>query len=126
MTVGEVGLKLLKLEVQQIANALDARVGWRESSHDLWIMGVMSLAHENGRHPHSPDLLDGCEDAELVVNNDIMRRRIPCFYVGQLMLFVHVNQRAPVNRFVKPGALHFAGLEYDVAVGQKNSECPIA
>src|ERR1017187_2380101 len=77
MTLGWVGL-----EVQQVASALDARVGWRVGRQDLRITGVMSLAHKNGRDPRAPELLDGGQDAELVVHHYIMRRRTPCFHVG--------------------------------------------
>src|ERR1019366_7361115 len=92
---------------------------------DLWIQSVVSLPHENSRHPRAPDLLDGGQDAELVVHNDIMSRRIPLFHIGQLVLLVDVNQRVPLDRFIKPGAVHLTRLEDDVAVSEKDSCSPM-
>ncbi len=85
----------------------------------------MSLPHKNSRHPRAPDLLDGGQDAELVVHHYIMSRRISLLHIGQLVLLVDVNQRVPIDRFIKPGTVHFARLEHDVAVGEKDGSSPL-
>src|ERR1017187_7624466 len=54
-----------------------------------------------------------------------MSRRIPLLHIGQLVLLVDINQRVPIDRFIKPGAGHFARLENDVAVSEKDSGSPM-
>ena len=115
--------QFLELPVQQIANPLDAQVGGRVGCQHFWIPSVVSLPHEDGCHPPPPDSLDGGENAQLVIHNYIMSRRIPGFHIGQLAFLMNVNQHVSINRFIKSGAVHFAGLEDDVAVSKKNG-CP--
>src|ERR1035441_3990202 len=78
--------EVLEAAIQQSVDALNTQVrGWA-GGQDLWIQSVMSLPHKNSRHPRAPDLLNGGQDAELVVHHDIMSRRIPLLHIGQLVL----------------------------------------
>ena len=60
----------------------------------------------------------------LVVHDYVMSRRVPGLHVSQLALFMHVNQRVPSDRFIKPRVVHFARLEHDIAVSKKDGGSP--
>jgi hypothetical protein len=47
--------KGLQVVVQQIANPLDAHVSCRVGCQILCIQSLVSLPHEDGRHPQPPD-----------------------------------------------------------------------
>ena len=90
-----------RLKLIQSADAVDAQVrGW-VGGLDLWIESVVSLPHEDSSHPQAPMFFDLGKDAQFVVHNYIMNRRIPGFHVGQLMLFMHVNQRVSIDGLIK-------------------------
>ena len=54
-----------------------------------------------------------------------MVRRVARFDIRKLMFLVHIDQRLPINRFVQPGAVHFAGLEHDVPIREENRRSPL-
>lgn len=58
----------------------------------LLVTSVMSLLNEYGRDPAPPGFLDGGENAQFVVDEDIVIRRIPGGDVGQFALLVHIDQ----------------------------------
>ena len=85
---------------------------------DLGVERVVTLLDEHGRHPLAPLLLDGVEDAELVVDEDVVVGRVPALDVAEHALLVDVDQDAAAERVPQARAADLAGLEDRVAVGQ--------
>ena len=84
----------------------------------------MALAREDGRQTLAPDFLKGGENADLVVDEDIVPGRVAQLDVLELLLLVDVDQHAAVDSVVQPGALDLARLEHHVAVAEDHGRPP--
>ena len=85
---------------------------------------VVPLARKDRRQALLPDLLEGGQDADLVVHEDVVPGRVLPLDVLDLTLLVDVDQHAPLDRLEQAGALDLARLEHDVAVGQDHRRPP--
>ena len=76
--------------------------------------------------PLAPDLLDGGQDAELVVDQDVVLGRVAPLDVVELLLLVDVDQDVAVDGLEQARAMDLARLEDDVAVGEDDDGAPTA
>ena len=76
----------------------------------------MTLTREHGGDTIPPDLLDGIQDPQFVVNQHILFRRKPALDIIQLLLLVDVDQHPVIDFAPQSGTLHLAGLENRVAI----------
>ena len=72
---------------EQIADTIQADVCRWKRRKDSWFGRVMSLARKHSRHPEPPGLLDGRQDAELIVHQHIMIGGIAALEIVELRLF---------------------------------------
>src|SRR6516162_4339146 len=68
----DAGNKSCPVVIEQVPDALHANVGWRECSEGLRIVSVVSLLGEHGGDLGSPDLFHRVEDAQFIVNQDVL------------------------------------------------------
>ncbi len=85
----------------------------------------MALAREHRRHAHAPGLLDRVQDAQLVVDQDVVPRRKEPLDVVQFVFFVHVDQHAVFHRAPQARALHLSRLEHRIAIRQDDRRAPL-
>src|SRR5882762_800003 len=86
----------------------------------------MPLARKHGGQAPAPQLLHGGEDAQLVIDHDVViGRKAPLDGIQHLLL-VQVNEDSAVYRVPQARALHLARLENHIAVGEddRGSETP--
>jgi hypothetical protein len=86
----------------------------------------MALARKDGSHPSMPGVLDGRQNAKLVVNHDVVIRGISPLNIAELALLVNVDEDVPIDRFEQTGALDLARLKDHVTVGEKDHRTPLA
>lgn len=86
----------------------------------LRIIGVVALQWLNRRHPIPPYFLNGCQNAQFVIDEDITLGRVACFDVFRLSFLMDVNQHIAVNRFEQSGSFDLARLKHNVSVGQND------
>jgi len=67
--------QISKIIVQKMASTLDDE-GTRQRGDDLFIVGILTLTGNTGRDPVAPDVLDCRENTRLVVDQDVVARRI--------------------------------------------------
>src|SRR5512140_783157 len=115
-----------KIEIEQVADALDRQVGRRIGREDAGIERVMPLAREDGREPLPQDLLHRRQDAELVVDHDVMAGRVALLDVVEHLLLVDVDEDPALDRVPQSRSLDLARLEDHVAVGQDDRGPPLA
>ena len=89
-----------------------------------WSAGALPGEHRG--HPLRPIFLGGGEDAQLVVDENIVVCRIAPLDVVQRLLLVDVDQHIAVDRLGNAGSLDLARLEDDVAVGQDHRRAEAA
>jgi hypothetical protein len=89
-------------------------------------MRIVALARKHRRHALAPLRLHHIENAQLVVDQYIMRRRIEPFDVGKLVLLVNVDRHPVMERLPEARALDLARLEPGVSVRQDHGQTPIA
>src|SRR5215471_1866278 len=85
--------------LQQLADAVDGNVGGRIFSQGFGIVGIVALAGEDRGYLCSPDLFDGAEDAQLVIDEHIVRGGEASFHVVQLLLLMDINQNVAIHSF---------------------------
>jgi len=93
---------------------------------DLSVVCVLALTRQYRSHPIAPDLLDRRQDPRLVVDQDIMVRRIALFHILELLLLMDVDQHMAVDRFRNSGALDLTRLKDDIPIGQNGGRPPAA
>src|SRR5205814_1407203 len=72
----------------------------------------------------APDVLHRRENAQLVVDHDVVAGRIALFDVIQHLFLMDVNQNMARDSIPQPRSLDLQRLEYYVAVGQDNCGRP--
>src|SRR6267143_4571045 len=80
----------------------------------------MPLAREHRGDSPAPGLLESCQDAQLVIDEDIVVGRIALEDVVEFKLFVYVDQHLTLDGGKQRGASDFPGLKYHVAVRQND------
>src|SRR5205807_10385546 len=88
-----------KIMFEQISNPLHAYICRGIFRDDFRVERVMALTHEHGRHSRSPDFFDRSQNAQLVVNEHVMFGRATALDIIEFLLFVHINQHAPLDGF---------------------------
>src|SRR6185369_9247852 len=87
-----------KIAINQITNTLDRKIGRRIVDDSLRIERVVSLAWEDSCKTASPNIFHGGQDAQLVIDHDIVPGRIALFDVIEHLLLMNVNKDPAVNR----------------------------
>jgi hypothetical protein len=85
----------------------------------------MALARKDGSHSAIPCILDGRQNAELVVNHDVVVRWISPLDIAELALLVNVNEDVTIDGFEQARAFDFARLKDHVTVGKKHHRAPL-
>jgi hypothetical protein len=82
-----------------IANSLNIHIGRGILRKNLWIQRVVTLAHKNGGDASAPDLFDGCEDSQFVIDEHIVMSGVAALDVFEFLFFVNVNHGLAFDRF---------------------------
>jgi hypothetical protein len=69
----------------------------------------MALPREDGGHAMAPGMLNGGQDAKLVVDKDVVIRRVAFFDVVQLQFLVNVNEHGTPKASYNPVRRIFCG-----------------
>src|SRR5262245_59697197 len=85
-----------KVVMEQVADSLDRHVRRRAGRH-LGGAGVMALAYEHGRLARVPDPLHRGQDAQLVVDEDVVLGGKSSLDVVELAFLVDVDQDAALD-----------------------------
>ena len=78
----------------------------------------MSLAREHGRQAITQDRFHCRQQPHLVVDHDVMARRMLTLNRFKHLLLVNVDQHAATDRIPQARTLNLARLEYHVTVGE--------
>src|SRR5438128_12691484 len=108
---------------QEVADALDRQVGRRKS---LGIASVLTLAGEDRGDALAPGFLDRSQDPWLVVDENVVLRRIASLDVIQRLFLVDVDQHVAVHGLPAAGPLDLAGLEDPRTVRKDHRRTPRA
>src|SRR5690242_2428283 len=103
-----------RVEFDEVANALDREVRRRQGGDDRPVVREASTAHEHRGDARVPDVLYGGKDALLVVDDDVMRRRVSAFDVLERRLLVDIDEHVSAHGGGEAGVLDLARLEHDV------------
>src|SRR3989442_5118183 len=90
---------------EQVPEALDRQVGRRIGGERVRIARIVALPREDGGDSAFPYSLDGGQDAELVVHQDIVVSGITPLDVVELALLVDIDQDVPVHDILESRAL---------------------
>ena len=73
----------------------------------------------------APDFFDFGQNADFVIDQDIVIGREAAFNVVQFFFFVNINQHVAVDRFINSGALNLSRLENNIAVRKNCRSAPL-
>src|SRR5262245_16978203 len=113
----------LQLQPRNVRDPRDRDVCRGVTRRDLRVVRKLALEREDGRHALAPVLLRGREDAELVVHEDIVSRRIPALDVVEFFLLVAVHEHR-VRGSGNARSRGLPGLEDGIAVGEDDDLAP--
>jgi hypothetical protein len=105
-------------EILEILDVLNHQIRRRRRRCGFRRERIMSLANEDGRQLVAKDRFHRGQKSGLVVDHNIVCRRIALLHMVEYFLLVHVDQNAPLDRGPYSGVLNLARLEHDVAVRQ--------
>ena len=109
-----------QLEAEKIADAFDRDIGRRQGADHFRIASVAALPREHGRDAVPPEALDRRQDAQLVVDeNVVFGWKTPLDVIEGLFL-VNIDQHTSIDRIGQARAFDFVRLKDDVSVGQDN------
>ncbi len=91
------GKQRSKIIVKEVANALNGHIARGVGRQYLWIVGIVPLFWKNRSHSRAPDFLDGGQDAQLVVHQHVMLRRVTVLNVFQFLFLMHINQHMAIH-----------------------------
>src|SRR5205814_2012995 len=97
-----------QIVTQQITDLGKLEVGGGILGQSIRIGCIMALPDEYGGHPLAPEFLHRGEDAQLVVDENVVVGRVEPLYVLKLAFLVNVDEHAIMHRPPQPGALHLA------------------
>ena len=80
----------------------------------------MTLARKHRGDACAPRLLDRAQDAQFVIDDHVVRRRIAPLDGIEHPFLVQVDEHAPADRVPQPGALHLARLKYHIPVREND------
>src|SRR5208282_6187897 len=98
----------------------------RIGGEDYRIEGKLSLPGEHCRYAVTPSLLDGGQDAQLVVHQHVVLSGIPLLDILQGLLFVDINKDVAFDSLENAGTLDLARLEHHIAVREDDRPAPLA
>src|SRR5579863_3161630 len=84
--------------------------------------GIFALLHKDRRQTVSQHIFGIMKDIWLVVNHDIMIRRVKRQNFVQVLLFVNIDQYAPLVRICKIAMEDFLRLEKTITIGDNDSQ----
>jgi len=86
----------------------------------------MALAWKNGRDVGAPEFLDLGQNAQLVVDQHVMIRRVPSFHVVEFAFFMNIDKHLSVHGLEQSRLLDLPWLKDDIAVRKELLAVPIA
>src|SRR5262249_41526564 len=89
--------KSAKVDSHKITDVLDGAVGARVLADQLFIQRVMALSREDGGYATAPGALDGSQDTDLVVDEDVVIGGIARFDVVEFQFLVDVDQHGTLK-----------------------------
>jgi len=96
----------------------EGEIGGRVTSQRPGIGRVVALAHEHRRHSIRPDMLDRRQQPQLVVDHDVVLRRVPPLHIREHVFLVDVNQDRAIDSAPDPGLRDLSRLKDGVTVRQ--------
>src|SRR4051794_5971941 len=78
----------------------------------------MALSEKDGRRSPIPAVLDGVEDAELVVHDHVMLGWVASFDILELAFLVDINEDVTVDRGPEARLPDLVWLEHRVSIGE--------
>ncbi len=111
---------------QQVPDTLDGHVRYRVFREFFRVVGIFALSREHGGHAIAPSLLDRAQYARLVIDHDVMLRRIPLLDIIQCSLFVDIDKHVTLNRLGNAGAFDLSRLKDHISVGKNHGFSPRA
>ena len=91
-----------EVELEQVADAVDADVGRGVAGDVRRVVRVVALARKDGDEARAEDLLHRRQDALLVVDHRVAARRIAALHVVEHPLLVDEDQDASLDRVPEP------------------------
>src|SRR6476646_9198555 len=85
----------------------------------------MALSGENGGYFVAPDFFHFGQNANLVIDKNVMISREATFHVIQFFFLVNIDQHIAIDRLINAGALNLARLENDIAVRKNCRWAPL-
>src|SRR5689334_19976129 len=86
-----------RIVVEEVTDAVDGHVGGGIVA-DVGLASVVALARKDGRQARAPVTLHRREDADLVVDQHVVRRGEAVLDVVELLFLVDVDQHPAVDR----------------------------
>ena len=84
--------------IEQIADAFDRHIGGRQGADRFRIVRIAALPQEHGRHALAPGVLDRRQDAQLVVDeNVVFGGKAPLDVIKGLFL-VDIDEHTSIDR----------------------------
>src|SRR5262249_56522776 len=86
----------------------------------------MSLARENRCESIVPDLLHCRQNAQFVIDHDVMTGGIALPHIVQHLLLVNIDQHSALDGFPQSGTLNLSRLEDNISIRQNHRQPPAA
>jgi Acetokinase family len=114
-----------EIALHEIADLAKSDIRGRILGQSLGIERIVPLFGKHGRHAFAPDFLHRGQDAQFVVDQDVMIGRVDTPHIVEFLLLVDVDEDAVVEGFPQARSFHLARLEHGVAVGQDDRGSPL-
>src|SRR5262249_47110247 len=98
----------------------NCNIGRRKCADRLWIASIATLAREHGRNAVLPEALNRSQDAQLVVDDDVVFGRKATLDVIESLFLVNIDQYTAIDRVGQAPLFNFVWLKDDVPIGQDN------
>jgi hypothetical protein len=111
--------------LHQLSDSFQCDVCLRVSRKNFRIERVVALFGKNRGDFAAPDFLYFRQNADFVVDQDVMIGREAAFHVVQFFFLVNIDEHVAIHRLINPGALNLARLEDNVAVRKNCRRAPL-
>src|SRR5262245_20824303 len=109
---------LLQSVFQQIPDVFNGFIRRRIGFQHRGIARIVPLLWKYRRHTISPNLFHCCQDADFVVNKNVMLCRVMMLDIIAHLLFMNIDQDTSLHRRPKARAFDFSWLKYSIAIGK--------
>src|SRR6516164_6144488 len=109
---------------KQLSDAPDTDIGRAVFCKRFLVLRVVTLSREHRGDAVLPSVFNGLEDAQLVINHDIVLRGIKALHRCQFFFFMNKDQHMSVKGFPQTCAFHLAWLEHGISIGQDRHTSP--